>query len=418
MTENSIDSSPTGAILLLTSCYPKWPGEPSGIFLHHLAKELIASGWRVLVLAPNFPGGRKREELEGVSVCRFNYFIPRLQRLCYGSGILPNLRKSPWLWGQVPFLLAAMFCCAVWLVRREKIWAMNAHWILPQGLVAAFLRVFCRSPLVLSVHGGDLFAFRGAASLLLKRLVLKQADCCTANSRYTRQVLQELGCEAPVSLVPMGVDLEDFRPDRFDAKLRTRLAIRGQMILFVGRLVEKKGARHLLEAMPEVLRRFPQAVLVVVGDGALRESLQLLARSMAIMDSVRFMGTISHSELPQFYATTDLFVGPSVVDADGDTEGLGVVFLEAAASEVPIIGTTAGGIPDILIHEVTGLMVPPGDSHRLAQAMTRLLQDADLRRRLAFQARAHVVKRFSWENVAVEFGRVFESTRCQSERLE
>lgn len=377
----------------------------------------MASGRRVLVLAPNFPGGRKREELEGVAVCRFNYFIPRLQRLCYGSGILPNLRKSPWLWGQVPFLLAAMFCGVVRLVRQEKIWVINAHWLLPQGLVAALIRVFVRSPLVLSVHGGDLFAFRGATGLLLKRLALKQADCCTANSRYTRQVLQQLGCKVPVSIVPMGVDLDDFRPGQFNVGLKSRLAIQGQMILFVGRLVEKKGARHLLEAMPEVLKRFPQAVLVVVGDGALRQSLQGLARSMAILDSVRFMGAVPHSELPQFYATTDLFVGPSVVDADGDTEGLGVVFLEAAASEVPIIGTTAGGISDILIDEVTGLTVRPGDSHQLAQAMTRLLQDADLGRRLARQARAHVVKRFSWVNVAEEFGRVFESASGQSERL-
>jgi hypothetical protein len=100
----SQSAQPVGTVLIVTSSYPKHEGEPSGIFLHHLSRQLVAAGWRVLVLAPNFPGGRPVQMLDGVEIRRFNYFLPQRQALCYRSGMLPNLKQSVLLWFQVPFL--------------------------------------------------------------------------------------------------------------------------------------------------------------------------------------------------------------------------------------------------------------------------------------------------------------------------
>jgi len=153
---------PAGTVLLVTSSYPKHEGEPSGIFLHHLSRQLVAVGWRVLVLAPNFPGGQPVQVLDGVEIHRFNYFIPQRQALCYRSGMLPNLKQSLLLWFQVPFYLANLFASVLHAVRKESIDVINAHWVVPQGIVTRLVQSFSPVPVVLTVHGGDILPFKGS----------------------------------------------------------------------------------------------------------------------------------------------------------------------------------------------------------------------------------------------------------------
>jgi glycosyltransferase involved in cell wall biosynthesis len=405
-----IDYTPqlhNGTILILTSSYPKTKGEPSGIFLHYLAKELRTAGWDVIVQAPNFPGGTKCEVFDGIKVRRFNYFFPQWQRLCYGSGMLPNLRKSPWLWVQVPFLLGSMFLHAIKLMRTEKIDLINAHWILPQGMVARMVQWLCDIPVVLTVHGGDVFAFEGTVGRMLKRLALRNVSACTANSSFTQQAIQSHNRRSNVRVIPMGVDVDYFHAHSSDQDLRQQLRIEGEMILFVGRLVEKKGVHHLFHAMPSVIRSFPRAVLVIIGDGTQRQELEDLAQRLGIASSLRFLGRISNADLPRYYATADLFVAPSVVDSVGDTEGLGIVFLEAAASEVAMIGSSVGGISDILVDQVTGIQIDPNKPAQLAEGIKRVLSDPQLREGLVRKARLHVVENFSWNHIASRFTALF-----------
>ncbi len=115
---------------------------------------------------------------------------------------------------------------------------------------------------------------------------------------------------------------------------------------------------------------------------------------------MRFLGKLPHEQLPEYYAAADLFVGPSVVDRSGDTEGLGVVFIEAASAGLAMVGTSVGGISDVLIHDVTGLAVEPDQPEALADAIERLLGDEALRQRLGAAARQHALSQFSWSQVA------------------
>jgi len=396
-----------GTLLLVTSSYPKHEGEPSGIFLHHLSRHLVAVGWRVVVLAPGFPGGQSVQVLDGVQICRFNYFVPQFQALCYRSGMLPNLKQSLLLWFQVPFYLASLFVSILQVVRQESIDVINAHWIVPQGIVTRLVQRFLRVPVVLTVHGGDIFAFQGPLGRLVKRSALKRAEACTANSAFTRGLLLQLCPAAEVNIVPMGVDVTEFEPSRSSLALRRRLNVGKEMILFVGRLVEKKGVHNLLAAMARVLRNFPEATLVLVGDGTQRQELGRMAERLEITGAVRFLGKLPHEQLPEYYAAADLFVGPSVVDRSGDTEGLGVVFIEAASAGLAIVGTSVGGISDVLINEVTGIAVEPDQPEALADAIDRLLGDEPLRRRLGTAARQHALSQFSWSQVAARFSNVF-----------
>lgn len=409
--------SPSGTVLIVTSSYPKHEGEPSGIFLHHLSRQLVAVGWRVLVLAPSFPGGQPFQVLDGVEIRRFSYFLHQHQALCYRSGMLPNLKQSLLLWFQVPFYLVSLFVSVLEVVRKESINVINAHWIVPQGIVARLVQSFSPVPVVLTVHGGDIFAFQGLVGRFLKRLALRRAEACTANSAFTHGQLLQLCPTAEVSIVPMGVDIGEFEPKQPNFVLRRKLNVDAEMILFVGRLVEKKGVHNLLSAMQRVLRKSPRATLVVVGDGTQRHDLERMAERLEIAGSVRFLGKLPHEELPEYYAAADLFVGPSVVDRSGDTEGLGVVFIEAASAGLAMVGTSVGGISDVLIHDVTGIAVEPDQPEALADAIERLLSDESLRSRLGAAARQHALSQFSWSQVAERFSNVFRKVvECQPGR--
>jgi len=393
--------SELASVLILTSSYPKYLGEPSGIFLHLLSKYLSAQGWRLTVLAPNFPGGKKTEKIEGIRIYRFNYFVPSMQGLCYRSGMLPNLKKSGILWLQVPLYLASMWYSVLKLLRTQSIDLIHVHWVLPQGIIAGLVRVFSKTPILLTVHGSDIFYFKGKLAIFLKKFSLRQASAITANSIFTSSIVKKLDRNVPIDVVPMGVDTDEFNPDRKNPKIREELGIEGPMILFVGRLVENKGVQHLLQAMPIVLKIFPNAVLVIIGDGSQKSKLKKLVETMKINQSVYFLGTLSHSQLPEYYAEADVFVGPSEV------EGLGVVFLEASSSGLPLVGTAIGGTADILLDGVTGIKVETENAVELSRAIVRILRDDELSQRLSKNARDHAVKNFSWPRVAFRFAEVF-----------
>jgi len=392
-----------GTVLFLTSSYPKDVTEPSGIFLHHLNKELAALGWAIVVVAPGFPGGRSDETLDGVKVARFTYFIPAWEKLCYGSGIIPNLKQSPWLWIEVPFYFVSMIWRCYRLLQRHRVDVICAHWILPQGVVGAVIRGFHKAPLMVTAHGSDMFRFDGRLGNALKRFVLRRVDSCSANSQYTSRQVNLLSPQLNVEIIPMGVDPVSFSTEK-KVTVRKTLGIDGEFLLFVGRLVPEKGPLYLLKALPLVLERFPRAQLVLAGGGTQRQELERLAEDLSITHAVRFLGRIPHRELACYYSAADVFVGPSLV------EGLGIVFLEAAASGLPIVGSRVGGVTDILIDGITGIEVEPANSRQLAEAIIHLLDNSELRRTLANTARQHVEQHFTWRQVALCYDRLLRET--------
>jgi glycosyltransferase involved in cell wall biosynthesis len=396
-------------VLVLASTFPRWAGDTEPPFVYNLSRRL-AERFQITVLAPHAAHARRQERMDGMDVHRFRYFWPeRSQQLAYG-GMLPNLRRNRWLWAQVPFFLTAELIAAVRLIRSRKIDVIHAHWLVPQGLVAALAGLITRRPVVVTAHGADVYGLRGGVTSTIKRWILRRMNRVTAVSEHLAGAIHELAPNQPVTVdvISMGVDTDRFYARHNATALRRKLGIPGPMILFVGRLAEKKGLRYLLDAMPAVLRQAPGATLVVIGDGPLRGELSLQAHDLKLGESVRFLGARKPEDLPEFYSAADVFVGPSIVAQGGDTESFGLVFAEAMACGCPVVASNVGGVGDLVQDEKTGLLVPQRDADALALAINRVLSDEGLGRRLRRNARAHVQRNLTQTSIAERYGTVLQ----------
>ncbi len=395
-------------LLVLTSTFPRWPNDTEPEFILDLAKRLT-NDFEVRVLAPHASGSLATERLEGVEVRRFRYMWPsRLQRLAYG-GILPNLGRNRLLWLQVPPFLAAELRAAYRTARDWRPAVIHAHWILPQGLVAVIVGRSLGIPVLLTEHGGAIHGLGGPAAAALQRWVLRRASGLTGVSQDVVGAMRSLLTqETSVAALAMGVDTARFTPRARDRDLRQRLGAGGPLVLFVGRLAEKKGLRYLIEAMPAILERSPNATLVVAGDGPLRPGLEALADDSGVAGRVRFVGALPQSDLPRLYASADVTVLPSIVAAGGDREGLPVVLCEAMASGCPVVATPVGGIVELVSHGETGLLVPERDAAALAEAVLSVLEGRERARELAAAGR-RVVRLLDKDRVSREYGRILRS---------
>lgn len=395
-------------ILVTATTFPRWKNDTEPNFVFMLSRLLAGHGNKVVVLAPHFHKARKFEVIDGVRIYRFSYFFPyRLQKVCYEGGIFGNLKKYKIALFQLPLLVASEFFNMARLIKKEKIDVVHAHWILPQGFLAYLCKKLFNVPYVATAHAGDVFPLKNKFFRLLSNLAIKNSDFCTANSTYTKKELKKISGSKSIRLIPMGVDVNQFAGKSKNMGLSEKLGIKKEFILSVGRLVEKKGTKYLIMAMRAVVEKFPNAKLIIVGDGPERNSLEALTKKLGLGRNVIFAGKISSNNLPEFYSSADLLVGPSIITESGDTEGLGVVFLEALASGTCVIGSDVGGIPDIIEHNKTGLLVRQKDSKQLAAAISRLLLNAKLRKRLALNGQRKVKKIYSWNLIGKKFNEIF-----------
>lgn len=395
-------SHPPRKILFLTSSYPRGLEDTASVFLRYLAEELADSGVDVHVLAPG--DGMGGTVVEGrVTVHRFRYFPAKWQGLAYGSGMLPNLKSSPWLWVQVPFYLTAMIYRLIRLLAAQRFDLIHAHWILPQGLAGLVAARLFRVPLLVSAHGTDAFALQGRLTGGLKHFVLRRSAAWTANTASTAAAVVSESRLPQARIIPMGVDVSLFSNGN-PAALRRELPEGSYLVLFVGRLIENKGCLDLVQAlrlMSEKTRE--RTALWVIGDGNQREPLEQAAKAAGVGERVRFFGAVNHRWLPDFYAAADLVVIPSGLGTAGESEGQSLVVLEAFAARACVVATSIGGITSMVRDHVTGVLVEPGNPVALSKATEELLNDQELRFRIAEMALTEVHERYSWNRVAAEF---------------
>ncbi len=390
-------------VLMLTSSYPRNDSDNSSVFLRNLACNLAQQQVEVHVLAPDHPlvGNTKLDS--GVKTHWFQYFPKQWQQLAYGSGILPNLRRNKLLYLQVPFFLTTMFFSLIFLCKRLRPDIIHAHWIIPQGLIAIMVGKLLNIPVIATAHGGDAFSLNTSLLSRLKALTLKHCHAWTSNTKATAETFGTANNISTPIIIPMGVDIDRFQSGD-GAKLLNQE--NRKIILFVGRLVEKKGVKYLIEAFSKLpLEAQKTSVLWIIGDGDERTALEKQARRLGIKN-IKFWGQVQNKQLPDFYAAASIFVAPSVVDSKGDTEGQGVILLEAMASKTPIIATTVGGIPEVISHKETGLLVPPNNSNELSNSILLMLSNKKLIDDCTKNAWSEVNKTYSWGAVSQRFSSV------------
>ena len=396
-------------VLVLTSSFPKKENSHEGGFIFELIKKLHDRGFVPLVLTPHFSGGKKCEIFSGIQVSRFPYFYPyHYERLAYGSGILFNLKKYPsTFFSVIPFILAE-FVGSLRMIAKNNVHLINTHWLIPQGLIGALMRFFFHIPHVATVHGSDLnILTRHKILAPLAQFIIRNSDMITVNSTYMRRKMESLvsDCSSKIRIIPMGVDPAKFHEFIFcDMKKKYKTS---HIILSVGRLIDWKGTIYLINAIPDVIRKYPDTMLLIAGSGPEHDTLIQRVQELGLKNSVAFLGVISNEELHSYYNSADVFVLPSI-NKDGKTEAFGVVLLEAMASGCPVIGSNVGGIPDIIIDGETGFLVPEQDPGMLAERILQILSDENLREQFRQNGLTRVREKFSWVKISKDFADVFD----------
>jgi phosphatidyl-myo-inositol dimannoside synthase len=391
-------------VLMLTSTLPRWEGDSEPRFVLDLARHL-GDEFDIELLAPHAPGAARSESLEGVRVTRFRYWIPRWQSVAYEGGISWRLKENPLRLLQVPFFL---FSLGWHILRRmgraPRITLIHAHWIIPQGLVAVLARVLGRHevPLVCTSHGGDLFGLRGSLWTAIKRWVLQRCDLVTVVSNAMAARVREIARDVKPAVIPMGTDLTGlFTPPVQPRRLPMK------RLIFVGRLVEKKGVKYLLEAMSSVRMQHPDIRLSIIGHGPLRDSLETDVEKLGLREQVSFLGPVPHAQLPAHYQNADVAVFPFVESESGDQEGFGLVMVEAMGCECAVIASDLPAVRDALQNGKTGIAVPPRDVAALAHSIGFLITNPAVAQTLARQGRELAVSRFDWSIIREDHQREF-----------
>lgn len=330
------------------------------------------------------------------------------------------LQRVWWLKPESLGMYLRMLMQSLALVLHNRFDAVHGARALPEGLVAWMVARLIRKPLLVYCHGEELTTWGRGRKFRAMLWVYRHADANIANSEYTLEEMVRLGVpRESITLIYPGVDTERFRPDlpcddlkqsiglkpgqrSRSASARTNPAypLRAQeLILSVGRLVRRKGFDQVIRALPELVDQGIDAHYALIGIGEDHDYLSGLARELGVAERVHLLGPVSPEDLPRWYNACDVFIMANR-EINGDTEGFGMVFLEAAACRKPAIAGDAGGTGAAVLDGETGYRVDGTNVAAISSALSNLLNDRELAERLARAGHARALAEFSWDAVA------------------
>lgn len=313
-----------------------------------------------------------------------------------------NLRRVPWLRPESLAMYLKFFVRSLSLALRHRFDAIHAGRALPEGVVAWLVARLTGHQVLIYAHGEELTGWGRGNKYKVMCFALRRADRVIANSDFTRDVLIDMGV-APerVLIINPGVDIERFRPGLECQDLREGLGLPAgaKLVLSVGRLSRRKGFDTVIRCLPALRSSGLNVHYAVVGIGEDLAYLKTLAREVGVSDRVHLLGHVPMDDLPRWYNACDLFVLVNR-DIDGDTEGFGLVFLEAAACEKVAVAGIAGGTGSAVLDGVSGVRVDGSAQVAVTESLRRVLEDPSLSSRLASTALRRVRDEFSWDAVA------------------
>jgi glycosyltransferase involved in cell wall biosynthesis len=337
-----------------------------------------------------------------VRVVRYPYFYPiSFEILTSGSGILHVARHHVLGKIQIVTFLISQFFGAVYLCSKNKFDVIHVHWIIPQGVIGVLIKFIWGIPVVVTVHGTDVFALKRLS--WFKRFVLNHCTVCTVNSNETKRAVRLLSSTVTIHKIPMGVDTTLFKKSHNEENYNRN----NPTLLGVGRLIKWKGFSVLIDAVSLLHKKYPNMKVKIVGTGPWKNDLKLQAREQGISKTVGLLGARSRRDVARLYAKSDLFILPSITDeVSGEREAQGVVLLEAFACGVPIVASRSGGIPDTIIHGKTGLLAREKDPKDLARQIDKMLRDEKLRQTCITNGFKEVTK-YSWKLISSKFAQIY-----------
>lgn len=403
-------ASPT-RILCPTYWYPKHSRDTRATYVHDINRHLVRRGHSVRVVTPAVPGAAAREVFDGVEVVRFPVSLP--EDLAYGKVAQSRITalervRRPLAIGRY---LLAQRAALLREARRFDPHVLHAHWAIPTGPAALAAGRRLGLPVVVTMHGGDVyvntkegytFPTRSYVRPVLRR-TLRGVAALTAISEDCRQHALRAGApDERMSIVPNGADVRRFCQRESDAVAALRARFGPNMIFACRQLFPRKGIRFLIEAAAGLKDEFPDLTVVLAGDGFERRALERLARELGIGDRVTFLGWVPNDELQPYNRAAAVAVVPSL------EEGFGIPAAEAMACGTPAVVSDAGGLPEVVEHGVTGLVVPKGNVSALLAALATLLRDPVRRRRMGLAGRERALALFDWDHTAARMERLYD----------
>ena len=448
-------------VLVIGSVYPRFHEDAEVPWLRASIAHLKKVGINVQVLAPTYKG-LKSHVIDGVSVNRFRYAPASWEMLTHEEGAPSKMASKPWLQLlAIPYIINGFIQC-IRLCHKWKPDVIHAHWPFPHAYIALGAAKLFHIPLVLNFHGAELLLIRKKKWVRpLLKFAIGQAQAIFANSSFTAGKIKALR-KVNVEWSPYGTTLGSSasndelqntnykkisernnidsssrhsernaagcttcHPERNAAGMESKdLAsqmhpVNGKFkILFVGRHIERKGICYLIESAKYLPA--DQFEIRIVGVGDLTEELKKQAAQVAGENNassssedsatasgkdcagpcdIIFTGKLSPADLEAEYRNANVFTLPAIVDHKGDTEGLGVVLIEAMELNLPIVASNVGGIPDVVVDNVSGLLVPEKDPMALAEAFKKLAADPSLVKKLLAGSRKRIQDCFTWDGI-------------------
>lgn len=307
-------------------------------------------------------------------------------------------RRDPFL-----FLIWPRWLASVWqlwsIVRKEKIDVVHIHHALPLGYAAYILKIFLKIPYVIFLHGTDLALALRPLKRAKFRFLLARAERVCVGSNFMKSKLESRVDKLPPITVLYACPADSFfEPVAQDVlhTLKSQLGLEGKkVVLTVGRMVDGKGHPHLIRLWPYIVSQVPNAVLVMIGSGPKFKQIEALIQTNRLQGVVRLLGAIPYADLAVYYQMADVFTLLTHPDEIAE-EGWGTVFLEAAASSLPVVAGRAGGVEEAVAHGVSGMIVDTYQELQSAETIIDLLKRPDYAHGLGLAGRELAQREFRW----------------------
>ena len=365
-------------ILTITHNYPRWDGDRAGAFVAMLAAETVTLGHTVRVVAPHAPGAALREIQRGVKVVRARYGPDALERVGYTGALRQPMRATLFAPLMLPPFSGALGRVAAKEAEKFNPHVIHAHWWMPGGWIASRLGL----PFVVTCHGTDVRLLEKSYWRALAAPVMRRASAITTVSEFLASDLRRLmpAVTSKITVAAMPLDIERFASGASAAKVSP------PRVLFAGNLIASKGVDVLIDAVALLRDQGVQCQLRIIGAGPEEAKLHAQATQRALGDAVTWSPFISQHELPAEFGEATV----TALVSRGQAEGLGLVLAEALLAGSAVVGTAAGGIPEVVADEQTGLIALDGDAADLARQIDRLLADRALRERTIEAGRVRI----------------------------
>jgi glycosyltransferase involved in cell wall biosynthesis len=385
-------------VLFVCTAFPRYKGDVITPWMLELIKRLREKGVEVSVFTSSYKG-LKNQIWQGMPVYRFRYFFKKYERLTHEETAVDRFSKG---WFNVflsfCYVLFGTFSIAR-LCRLKRFDIVHIHWPFPHILFGIMAKAVSRCHLFATFYGLEIRWLKKRFPFLVKPFawLINRADVITAISNHTAGELKGI-VKKDIPIIPFSITVESRNTEVDDQNF----------ILFVGRHVERKGVHILIDAFRIIHKDIPHN-LIIVGDGPERKRWEEMAINYKLTSRIKFTGWVSTEELHDYYKNCSFFVLPAIYDKHGDTEGLGVVMIEAMSYSKPVIASNVGGITDVVINGYNGILVKDNDPEILAAAIKKLAQNKELSKKLGENAKKSIDERFNWNKIVSKLIELYEA---------